>query len=86
MKRSLCKKCPYSEFFWSVFSHIRTEYGEIGNISSYSVQMRENANQKKSEYFSRSEYSRKSLITKHLVTIAATVAPYRNNLIVSSGR
>ena len=24
---SLCKKCPYSEFFWSVFSYIRTEYG-----------------------------------------------------------
>ena len=22
-------KCPYLEFFWSVFSHIRTEYGEI---------------------------------------------------------
>ena len=26
---SLCKKCPYSEFFWSVLSRIRTEYGEI---------------------------------------------------------
>ena len=23
------KKCPYSEFFWSAFSRIRTEYGEI---------------------------------------------------------
>ena len=23
---SLCKKCPYSEFFWSVFCYIRTEY------------------------------------------------------------
>ena len=23
------KKCPYSELFWSVFSRIRTEYGEI---------------------------------------------------------
>ena len=23
------EKCPYSEFFWSVFSRIRTEYGEI---------------------------------------------------------
>ena len=22
-------KCPYSEFFWSAFSCIRTEYGEI---------------------------------------------------------
>ena len=44
-------------FFWSVFSSIRTEYGEIRsiqteygeirNISLYSVQMRENTNQKK---------------------------------------
>ena len=24
---SLREKCPYSKFFWSVFSHIRTEYG-----------------------------------------------------------
>ena len=26
---SLPEKCPYSEFFSSVFSHIRTEYGDI---------------------------------------------------------
>ena len=26
---TLHKKCPYSELFWSAFSHIRTEYGEI---------------------------------------------------------
>ena len=25
----LRKKSPYSELFWSVFSHIRTDYGEI---------------------------------------------------------
>ena len=31
MKESLTlrKKCPYSELFWSVFSHIRTEYEKI---------------------------------------------------------
>ena len=34
-------------FFWSVFSHIRAEYGQILCISPYSVQMRENADQKK---------------------------------------
>ena len=28
-KHSLCQKCPYSELFWSVFSHNRTEYVEI---------------------------------------------------------
>ena len=41
----------------SVFSHIRTEYGEIFHISRYSVQMPENTGQKNSEYghFSRSD-------------------------------
>ena len=34
---SHCMKCPYSELFWSAFSLIRTEYGEIQNISSYSI-------------------------------------------------
>ena len=53
---SLYKKYLYSELFWSVFSHIRTEYGEIWSISQYSVQIRENADQNNSEYihFSRS--------------------------------
>ena len=34
-------------FFWPVFPRIGTEYGEIRSISSYSVQMRENTDQKK---------------------------------------
>ena len=52
----LCKKCPYLELLWSVFSHIRTEYGEILRISPYSIWMRENTDQNNSEYvhFSRS--------------------------------
>ena len=52
---SLRKKCPYSELFWSVFSRIRTEYGEILRISPYSVRMRENTDQNNSEcgHFSR---------------------------------
>ena len=33
--------------FWSTFSHIRTEYGEMRSISPYSVRMPENADQKK---------------------------------------
>ena len=33
---SLRENCPYSEFFWSVFPLIRTEYGEI-RISYLSV-------------------------------------------------
>ena len=43
----LPEKCPNTEFFWSVFSRIRTEYGEIGSISPYSVRMWENMDQKK---------------------------------------
>ena len=50
------EKCPYSEFFWSVFSHIWTEYEEIIRISPYSVRMLENTDQNNSGYgpFSRS--------------------------------
>ena len=33
----LREKFPYSEFFWSVYSRIWTEYGEIRSISVYSV-------------------------------------------------
>ena len=38
---SLCKKCPYSEILWSVFSRIRTEYEDLLRKSPYSVRMRE---------------------------------------------
>ena len=45
-------------FLWSVFFLIRTEYGEILSIPPYSVQMRENTDQKNSVFghFPRSEY------------------------------
>ena len=33
---SLSKKCPYSELFWSVFSRIWTEYGEIPYLFIFS--------------------------------------------------
>ena len=36
----LRKKCPYSEFFWSVYSHIRSEYGDLRSKYPYSLQMR----------------------------------------------
>ena len=57
-RHSLRKKCPYSEWFWSVFFRIRTEYGEILRISPCSVQMRENTDHNNSEYghFLRSDY------------------------------
>ena len=49
-KLTLHKKCPYSGLFWSVFFRIWTEYGEIRSIFRYSVRMRENVDQKNSEY------------------------------------
>ena len=50
------KKFLCSEFFWSVFSCIWTEYEDLLRIFPYLVRMRENADQKSSkhEYFSRS--------------------------------
>ena len=58
-KHTLLEKCPYSEFFLSVFSRLRPEYEEILCIFPYSVSMRENMDQKNSEYrhFSRSDAS-----------------------------
>ena len=41
------KTVQIRSFLWSVFSSIRTEYGEILRISPYSVWMRENMDQKK---------------------------------------
>ena len=34
------KKCPCSELFWSGFSRIWIEYGEVQSISPYSVRLR----------------------------------------------
>ena len=53
---SLREKCPYSELFWSAFSRIWIEYGELLLISPYSVRMRENMDRNNSQYgyFSRS--------------------------------
>ena len=41
MKPILRKKCPYLKLFWSSFSRIWTEYGDIRSFSPYSVQMGE---------------------------------------------
>ena len=45
----MCEKCPYSEFFWSAFSHIRAGYGDLLRKFPSSVQMQENINKKNSE-------------------------------------
>ena len=57
-RTSLCEKYPYSEFLWSLFTRIRTEYRQILFISPFLVQMWENTDQKNSKYgrFSRSVF------------------------------
>ena len=61
------KKYPCSELFWSAFSRIRTEYGEILCISPYSVRMSENTDQNNSEYkhFSRSGHTQRCVSSKN---------------------
>ena len=38
-KELLCEKCSNTEFFWSVFSRFRTEYGNLRSKSPYSVRI-----------------------------------------------
>ena len=47
---ALREKCLYSEVFWSVFSRIWTECGEVWSISPYWVQVGESTNQKNSKH------------------------------------
>ena len=47
-KQSLREKYPYAEFFWSIFSCIWTEFLDLFIL--YSVQVRENTDQKNSVY------------------------------------
>ena len=42
--RSLPEICPYSEFFWSIFSCIWTEYGEILHLFVFSRNARKTPN------------------------------------------
>ena len=59
------KSVLIQSFFWSVFSRLRTEYGQILRISLNSVRMRENTDQKKNPY----------LDTFHAVNILITSDP-----------
>ena len=47
---TLLEKCPCSEFCWSVFSRIRTDYEDLQGKYPYSVRMRENTDHKSTEY------------------------------------
>ena len=44
------KSVQIRSFFWSLFSRIWTEYGEIRSVSQYSVRMRDDTDQKKTPY------------------------------------
>ena len=48
--KSLHKKYPYLELFWSIFSHIRTEFRRMQSTSPCSVRMWVNTDQNNSEY------------------------------------
>ena len=65
----MSKKCQYS-VQWSVFSGIRTKYGEILRSSPYSVRICEKMDQKNSEY-------------KHFSQISKTWVPFKWSLYVS---
>ena len=56
-QQTVHENCPYSEFFWSTFSRIYTEYRKIRSIFPYPIQMWQITDQKNSKYkhFSRSE-------------------------------
>ena len=47
---STTEKCSYSEFLWSAFSCMQTQYGDLRSKSLYSVGMRENADQENFKY------------------------------------
>ena len=59
--------CPNTEFFWSVFSRIRTEYREILRISPYSFRMRENTDQKKFRIWTHSTQCNIQIRTNYYV-------------------
>ena len=77
---TLREKCPYSEFFWSAFSRIWTEYGEIRSITSYSVQMRENTDPENSEYEHFSWSFSKRIITVLFINFG-TFIPINENIV-----
>ena len=75
---SLGEKCPYSEFFWSVFSRIRTGHGEIRSISPYSVRIRETMDQKNSKYGHFTEWRSEFEIQQKLMVVYRLAKIYIN--------
>ena len=61
--------CPHSELFWSAFSRIQTEYGEIRSIPPYSPRIRENAAQNNSKYGAFLRTENKKQVTTNIYTV-----------------
>ena len=59
----LDQKYPDSEFFWSLFSRIQTEYGYFLCKSPYLVQMRENVDQENSDL---NTFHARDLMPRHI--------------------
>ena len=71
-----CEKFPYSDFFWSVFSRIWSEYKELLFKTLYSVWMHENMDQKNS-YYGHFLYSVNYQLIKKLL-LTKTQLHYQN--------
>ena len=78
LAQTLPEKCLNKEFFWSVVSHIWTEYKDLLHKSLYLVQMGENTDQKNFAFghFSRSENHGKFSL-KHICSIYPEKMPSR---------
>ena len=61
------KSVQIRSFFWSVFSRVRTEYGDLLHKFPYSVRIRENTDQKKLRIW--------TLFTHYYVTTNQTYYP-----------
>ena len=55
------KSVQMRKFFWSVFSYIWTEYGDLRNKSPYSARIQENMDQKKLHIWTLFTHSKFSL-------------------------
>ena len=75
------KSVHIRSFFWSLFSRIWTEYGVLPRKSPYSVQIRENKDQKNSVF----EHFWRSVIYTHLFILIYTYLQGRRNGFQSGG-
>ena len=66
-KDTLREECPYSELFWSVFSRIRIEYGEI----QISLRIQSECGKIRTRISPNTDALRKDKIAKRLIKLAS---------------